>query len=510
MLFNMRDKKFHGVIVIAIFLSIIFLFCYFRLKPIYFQTVGYTYDQGRDFLKAAEIVLYKNPTFIGPTTGILGIYHGAWWYYLLSIGFFIFHGLPIGFYYLNFFIQFLVFASVLYFARKRFDTLTQIIVGLLVATSPYLIFTNILLANNVMAMPPFLFLLLTTILLLEKKFTVDILKKKINLPLFFLAGLFLGFTAEFEFAFGLLLIPVYLLSLFVFNILTRSFTKWIHYVYFLIGLGIAFIPRLLFEIKNNFGQIKILLSFVTNPKYNTPKPFQDIFNDRVSLFDGYYGEIFINDVMKIIISIVMVAFAWILVHKRKKVSVPFVFLVTLGVLLFLVSLLYKDTFWHYYYDGIHYLFILLIGYILAAQVKPFQTIQNVVKITVIVIFVLFIGMKLRTDISSKPVFDGIQVQQAIVKYIQDNEPNKTNYCVRVYTPPVIPYTFDYLFLYSKIANGIETPSRDWQNNKCWFILEHDDYKERKQKWIDDNIPKDGTKVSSKLIKDVEVQLWQGK
>src|SRR3990167_10170849 len=105
MLFNMRGKKFHVVIQIAIFLFVIILFSYFRLKPIYFQTVGYTYDQGRDFLKAAEIVLYKNPTFIGPTTGIQGLFHGAWYYYILVIPFILFGGAPIGFYHFNFFLH---------------------------------------------------------------------------------------------------------------------------------------------------------------------------------------------------------------------------------------------------------------------------------------------------------------------------------------------------------------------------------------------------------------------
>ncbi len=510
MFFNMRGKKFHGVILFAILISAIFLFSYFRLKPIYFQTVGYTFDQGRDFLKAAEIVLYKNPTFIGPTTGIMGIYHGAWWYYMLAVAFFIFNGLPSGFYYFNFLIQFLTFAAVLIFAWKRFDMLTQIILALLIATSPYLIFNNILLANNVMAMPPFLLLLLITVLLLEKKFEITIAKRKINLPLFFLAGLFLGFTAEFEFAFGLLLIPTYLLALFVFNVLTRSFYKIAHYLYFFIGLGIAFIPRILFEIKNNFGQTKTLTSFITNPKYFTPRPFRDIFNDRVSLFDGYYGGIFIDDVMKILISLVLIFFAWMIVSKRKKVSIPFVFFITLGVLLFLISLLYKDTFWHYYYDGIQYLFLLIIGYILSAQIKPLQTIQNVLRTTIIAVFVVFIAIKLNNDISSKPIFDGMQVQEAVVKYIQREEQDTSNYCVRVYTPPVIPYTYDYLFLYSQVKNDIPTPSREWQNDRCWFILEHDDYAERKQKWLDANISKRGERISSKLIKDVRVELWSSK
>ena len=70
------------------------LFSYFRLKPIYLQTVPYTFDQGRDFLKTIEIVRDRNLTLIGPTTGAAGVFHGAWWYYYLSIPHILFQGHP--------------------------------------------------------------------------------------------------------------------------------------------------------------------------------------------------------------------------------------------------------------------------------------------------------------------------------------------------------------------------------------------------------------------------------
>src|SRR3989344_1530883 len=121
------------IIGIVFFILAILLFCYFRLKPIYFQTVGYTYDQGRDFLKAAEIVLDKNPTFIGPTTGIQGVFHGAWYYYLLLIPFFIFSGAPIGFYYFNFLLQLVSFIILIIFVNKYFGYLSALIISFMVA-----------------------------------------------------------------------------------------------------------------------------------------------------------------------------------------------------------------------------------------------------------------------------------------------------------------------------------------------------------------------------------------
>src|SRR3989344_9237476 len=133
-------KKIIGA---ALFIFVIFLFCYFRLKPLYFQTVGYTFDQGRDFLKAAEIIRDRNITFIGPTTGIQGLFHGAWYYYLLIIPFLIFQGNPIGFYYFNFLIQFVSFSFFYFFLKKFFGQKIALIIAYLIATSPYFIFTSL-------------------------------------------------------------------------------------------------------------------------------------------------------------------------------------------------------------------------------------------------------------------------------------------------------------------------------------------------------------------------------
>ena len=108
-------------LIVATFLVLVsVLFIYIRIKPLHFQTVAYTYDQGRDFLKAAEMVTTKKPTFIGPTTGINGLYHGAWWYYVLAVPFILFKGSPIGFYYFNLAIQFGAFIALFYFQKKYF------------------------------------------------------------------------------------------------------------------------------------------------------------------------------------------------------------------------------------------------------------------------------------------------------------------------------------------------------------------------------------------------------
>jgi hypothetical protein len=76
--------------------------------------------------------------------------------------------------------------------------------------------------------------------------------------------------------------------------------------------------------------------------------------------------------------------------------------------------------------------------------------------------------------------------------------------LRIYTPPVFSYTYDYLFLYHHNKFQTQIAQKEWVDNTCWFILEKDDFKERKQKWIVDNIPNKNEVISKKLFKDVDV------
>ena len=102
------------------------------------------------------------------------------------------------------------------------------------------------------------------------------------------------------------------------------------------------------------------------------------------------------------------------------------------------------------------------------------------------------------------------MQIDIVEFIQKNELNLNNYCVYVYTPPVIPYTYDYLFKYNSIAKGVSEPTQEFVDNKCWYVLEADPYVERKNNWINGHLPKDNTNlklIKEKQIKDVTIQLW---
>jgi hypothetical protein len=103
----------------------------------------------------------------------------------------------------------------------------------------------------------------------------------------------------------------------------------------------------------------------------------------------------------------------------------------------------------------------------------------------------------------KPSFDGLQVQEAVVNHIYKNQDQSKKYCVRIYTPSVIPHTYNYLFL-----TKIMKPDSEWVNGMCWFIVESDSYKKRRDDWLEVHIPKDKYTVTVETIKDVEIRYYK--
>ena len=499
----MFTKKGKTFIEIFLFLVVLALFCYFRLKPLYLQTVSFTYDQGRDMLKAAEIIMQKNPTLIGPTTGIGGVFHGAWWFYFLAVAFAIFQGLPIGYYYLFFFIHLLAFLVFYFFTKKWFGASTALLLSLLITASPHFVYSSVFLNNSLISYPLFMALTLITIAVLEKKLVAQ--QKWLFLGL----GLTLGFITEFEFAFGLLLIPSYMLLLFLFKNYRQKLLSDKHCFFFAAGLLFPFIHRVLFEIKNRLIQTQVLINFFFHPKYYNPKPYLDVFFDRLKLFADYYSWIYPNKTIQTVFGLFLLlglVLVILNIKKRKQLPSSLLFLLSLGILLFICSVFYRDNFWAYYYDGILYLFIFIFALILQLPKSFAGQFQYLKKAVIIVLFISILSSFFR-DWKTKSPYDGIKVQQDIVSYVIAKKTG-SNYCVKVYTPPVIPYTYDYLFLYEHLHNQQPQPSGDWINGQCFFIIEADSYQFRRDKWLTDNRPKSGQLLSRKKIKDVDIELWK--
>ncbi|PIS15535.1 hypothetical protein COT62_03175 [Candidatus Roizmanbacteria bacterium CG09_land_8_20_14_0_10_41_9] len=490
------------ILGIFLFIIVCIIFLLLRSKPLYYQTVAYTYDQGRDFLKASEIILNRKPTFLGPTTGIMGVFHGAWWYYVLVIPFIVFGGLPIGFYYFNLLIHFATFVALFFFIRKFFGPALAFITSFLIAISPYFISTSLFVGNNIMAIPCFLFFLICNFYLLEKK-----IEKKYATALF-LTGLSLGLVMEFEFPFGLFLIPSYFILIFIFDQLKKTVLKLKNGLFFLLGLLIPFVPRILFEVRHDFLQTRTLLSFFFKPQLHNPKAYVNVFKDRVNLFIGYYKSIFTSDIVMLLFTLSILIAVFLIVRYKAKIYKSFLyFLLLLVGMLFLFSTLYKDNFWSNYYEGMPYGFVMIILSILSFEIKKQKKLSSYIPNALLGVLMIASIFPFN-GILNKPRQEGLMVQTQVVSYLQNQLKGNNSYCVKIYTPPAIPYTYDYLFVYNSLSKKIAIPEKDWTNDQCWTIIEQDPYKFRREKWMEDNIPQSATPLLKHKVKDVDIILWR--
>lgn len=488
------------VLYTGIFCAISLLFAVYRLPSLLAHYVAYTYDQGRDFIAAANIILLHKIPFIGPTTGVNGLFHGSWWYYLLSIPYIVFNGSPIGFYWFNFIVQFILLIVLMIFLKKEFGYLVAFLFGLLIVVAPYFNFMSLFVGNNSMVLPSLLLFLICNHYLFKLKSP--------SLKLLFITGFSLTLVGEFELSFGIFLIPLYFLAIFLFSNLRKTILSK-RGLFFLMGIGVGFAPRILFELKNSFSQTKVLLSFLISPKlYNETAPYMSRFSERWILFKQYYFDLFSEQYVAYVFlaSIIFIAFITIIsiIKKRTRITPVFFFYTYLLAGLFFLATLYKDFFWKNYYEGIQYIFLFIFISLIGQHInKSYLIMKRAVLFSILFGFSILSIVNMAISYSNKVPFDGLQVHEKIVGYMIENQNLKEEYCIRIYTPSVIPHTYNYLFLTKQMK-----PSSEWVNGRCWFIVEADSFKERRQAWLDTNEPKDKNTVQIKYIKDVEVRFYK--
>lgn len=493
------NKFVSGEIILVALLFLIFV--YFRIVPIVNQTVPYTYDQGRDFLKVEEIIRYKNLTFIGPTTGIMGIYHGAWWYYLLAIPYIIAQGHPSGFSLFMLTLSFLQVFLFFLFLKKEFNFKSALFFLILITVSPYFILTSFFVISSIPVLPLLLLLFYSTYQFFKTK----------RIIFQFLIFFSLGFIFETEVPPGLFIIPSYLMTLAVTKEIKYFFSSKKHLLYSFFGLLISFIPRILFEIKNNFMQTKTIVQFLAKPKFYSPQSFKGVLFDRLNLFWDYYKGLFIEWHQILALVILIIGFLGILYGYKKLTKLHqryFRFVFVLLIFLFLLSLFYKDTFWMNYYEGLSYFYVVLLSVGFYALTKYHGFLKTIPILILLLLSVLTLNKFVKDITQKKDIpLEGLRSHMKIVSYLYEKNKGK-NFCVRIYTPPVIPYTYQYLFSFYSKTKGLANPGQEFVNDTCWYIIEDDQYQFRIEKWRKENIPQDASLVTSKIFKDKKIETWK--
>lgn len=494
------DQWFHRLTPFLFILTII-LFSYFRLRPIYFQTVPYTFDQGRDFLKAAQIIREGDIPFIGPSVGaIQGLFHGVWWYYFLAIPYLFFQGNPIGFYYTMFILQLFGVLLFTFFLKKELNERIAFLFFLIVSISPYFS-QNAYFPGNNMLTPMFVLLFIFSIVRLIKS----------QKPFYaFLTTLSLGFMFETELSFGIFVIPafcaVFLLLKETRNLLTKK-----NLFLAVIGIVIPSLPRLMFEAKNHFLQVKAAFDFIKHPTSSNAISLTGAFYDRLSFFSIYLKEIFFDRSPILTLAFVIpICAGFILFYKKVKPQNRTITLFFIGLIIttfFLSILSHNNFFWGNYLEGFQYilLFTLLYGlYSLSRKTEFTYFIYGFIGIFLCLnTYLLLLVLR---DTSPIPAL-GLRADQITVRSYYSYA--KDNTCLQIYTPPVIPFTYNYLFQYQSLHGKFYPDEGNTTTDKCWYIIDDDSDKNRVENWRHDHIPQNAKLIESHIMPNkTSIELWQ--
>ncbi|MCX7881136.1 MAG: hypothetical protein N2482_01320 [Patescibacteria group bacterium] len=195
--------------------------------------------------------------------------------------------------------------------------------------------------------------------------------------------------------------------------------------------------------------------------------------------------------------------------KLKKYQKKFfIFNLLIIFFIFTFSLFYKDNFWHNYLEGFSLFYLLLISISLSLIYKNGNLpIKFLATISFLIILVLNLN-KFFTEIKDKDFkIDGLAKQKKVIQTLYQENKYK-DFCLRIYTPPVIPYTYQYLIDYYSRTKKYPKPKSDYVNNQCWYVIEDDQYKFRIKNWRKENIPNNTIKIKNvKIFKDISIELW---
>ncbi len=439
--------------------------------------LGFYYDQGRDALEVRKIIQLENLPAIGPTTGLEGIFLGPFWFYLLAPFYLIGGGSPVIAAIGISLIESLSIILLYLFSRRFFDEKTAVLSSLLWAFSYYIIRSSRWFSNP-SPLPFFTILLIWGL--------AEWLIKE-NYQWIWVVFLSLGISLQLEAASAIFYLPAVLWLVWVYKPKIRKTVKTKS---FLIGLGIFFlllIPQIGFEFKNNFLMTRNFVGFFTG-KRNTDSgqswalPTAGVVGDRINYYYGtFFTKLDPNLKLALIPAIIwLVILSFIIFKRRKKPSslhLIYIFWLTpLILLLFFVG--NYGNLYDYYLTGFFPLFFVLFGWLISQL--PWLFI-----LPVLGYFFLANGRLnyhyLRAGVDGETHVTLGNQKQAI-KWVC-NDRGEADFNVDTYVPPVIPYAWDYLWIW--YGGKLACQPSDEISDRLYTIWEVDSsHPERLDKWLE--------------------------
>lgn len=432
--------------------------------------LAFHYDQGRDALVIWDLIHYGKLFLIGPTTGLAGVFRGPFYYYLITPFYFFGKGNPV---YPS---LFLIFTSVLaiwlmyFLILKSQDKQSAFISLILSSFSFYLVMASRWLSN------PTPMLLLSMILVLGMYL---ILKGKQYG--WYIVAIISGLSL---FSFGSSGELFYIPSILIFLILNwknrpNFKTLLISGVLFFLTLS----PLLIFDIKHD-GILRKGMSknFVEEKSFVIPS-VQFIKERTVFYYESYSTKIFHSKGKTEIIFLLFLFLSFIFytpeLYKNKLSRIILILMISpiIGLYFYQGN---NNNFYEYYLTGYYMIYIFLSALVLGKLWSK----NYLGKIFVIFFILIFLRnnyypLKLKlTDKSDRPQSIAFINQLQAVDYIAKDSKDK-EFNIDVYVPPVISYSYDYLFKWKVVL-------QQEKQVKLLYTLYEDDppHPERLNTWLE--------------------------
>lgn len=431
----LSEIKKNPCIYIALFIILIVAFFVraYRTEAL----LGFYYDQGRDAMVIWRLWNEGKFFLIGPVTGLAGIFLGPFYYYLIAPFYLISGGNPVLPAVLLAFLS-TIAIYFLYLLGKEFqDRITGLIAAVIAGFSYYIVLASRWLSNPTS-------ILLTSVLLLFSMWKVV---KGESKNWWIAIALLIGVSLHFEAASAVFYLPMIL----VFAVWQKK--NFPDKKVFLISSAV-FIGTLLPQILFNFRHENILFDnfkrmFVEEESFKIS--FWQVLSTRLNYFWAVFHSKILPGLETWVLAISAVVLGASIKRKKEFNKSALVLLAIFIGIPMLGFIFFQGNFgniYDYYMTGYYLPIILLFSMGLAKLLKT-----NLGKVIILAFFVLFFarnGEYVKNHIMAG--FDGpthitLGNELQAVDWVFEDAKERGEFNVDVYVPPVIPHSYDYLFLW---------------------------------------------------------------
>lgn len=474
-------NKYHYLLL----LIVIILSGFIRYKPLIEGNFPFLFDHGRDMVDVKKIVVEHNLTLIGPFTGLKGVFHGALHYYLLAIPFILTGGNPASPTYFLATLSLIGIISIYFIYSRLFNRTTALLAAIIFAFA-----TGSLDATKHFWNPhwiPFLMIFWLA------AFYTGIFLRRIHLvTAFFLAGI----IAQCDIAFGIVLIPVMLAGMLIFQ---RNLFATKYFVLSILAFIMTFSTHILFELRHDFLMTNAIFNLLRGNNTSLGLPIE--FPTRI-----YYR---IDELQKATIFSLtgdkVLAYIFLLVSgsaiflsnlkKQKKELTTFFFLLLPPIVYLLFFLLYPRAAWSWYWVGLQVPYYFTVAYAFWVLSKAIPKSKYVLS-AVIIIFSVMALIPGPTDfLETEPGIFNNEMRAIQTVY---NDANGRPFGLFVYTPPIYTYHYDYLTWWYARSNNISQPGQSKQE-LFYLILEEDKQNPHAPTGWKETVVKEGKTIWTKKL-----------